>query len=323
MYRAGTALALFALALMQPTSGQAQDLRLTLPVDCEMGATCFIEDYVDQDPAEGQQRDFACGINSRDGHKGTDIAILSFDALEAGVDVLAAAPGVVLRLRDEMPDDRLMRGVTSENACGNGLIIRHDDGWQTQYCHLKLGSISVARGERVEAGDVIGEIGLSGQTNHPHLHFNVFRDGDLVDPFRPHAFGSCGPVGASLWTDPPTYHNTGLVTAGFSDRVPSLDEVTSGAARIGEGRSGAPLVVYAHAGYAQPGDVLRLTATGPEGDVFARDIVLEDPKVSQMQAFGRRAPEGGWPVGEYLGEAWLIRDGTVMAHRFTHLTVVN
>lgn len=40
-----------------------------------------------------------------------------------------------------------------------------------------------------------------------------------------------------------------------------------------------------------------------------------------MQAFGRKAPRGGWPTGEYLGQATLTRDGTIIAHRFAHMTV--
>ncbi|WP_417718405.1 M23 family metallopeptidase [Salipiger sp.] len=296
---------------------------LDLPIDCVPGRTCYIEDYVDHDPAPGRQRDFACGINSRDGHKGTDIALLSFDAMEAGVEVRAAAPGTVLRMRDGMVDDYTMPGVTDDNACGNAAIIDHGDGWQTLYCHMKQGSVSVTPGQEVKAGDRLGLVGLSGQTTHPHVHLTVYHDGALVDPFRPDAsLDSCGDSAGTLWADPPTYYRTGLVTAGFSTSVPSLAAVGDGSARVTETAPDSPLVVYAHAGHAEPGDVLTIRARDPQGtEIFRTEETLTDPQVSQMRAFGRKAPPGGWPAGAYLGEATLTRDGTVIAHRNAHVTV--
>lgn len=309
------------LILSSALPAGAENFRLSLPLDCEIGQTCFIEDYVDQDPAQGAQRDFACGINSRDGHRGTDFALLSFDAMASGVDVLAAAPGTVLRTRDGMPDDRLMRGVTSENACGNAALIDHGDGWQVMYCHMKRDSVVVEPGDPVARGDVLGQVGLSGQTNHPHVHITVYKDGALVDPFRPEAQDSCGEPGETLFTDPPPYTKTGLITAGFADHVPSFDDVRSGAARLDKARSDAPLVVYAYAGHAEHGDLLTLSAQGPQGAVFEHKIVLKAPQVATMRAFGKKAPPEGWPTGTYLGEALLTRQGKVIAHRFAHVTV--
>ena len=313
-------LAFVAFATMA-TSAWGQELRLSLPLDCEIGTTCFIEDYVDQDPDPGSQRDFACGINARDGHKGTDFALLSFDAIETGVDVLAAAPGMVLRVRDGMKDDRLMRGVTSQTACGNAALIDHGNGWKILYCHMKNGSLRVAPGVRVERGQAIGQVGLSGQTNHPHLHVTLYKDGALVDPFQPGAQDVCGEGSAPLFDLPSPYTKTGLITAGFADHIPSMKTVQSGAARLDIGTPTAPLVVYAHSGYAQDGDLLTLSARGPKGEIFSHDVTLNAPQVSLMRAFGKKAPPDGWPAGEYLGEALLTRDGRVIGHRFAHVTI--
>ncbi|MDX1781619.1 MAG: M23 family metallopeptidase [Thalassovita sp.] len=292
------------------------------PADCEQGRDCYIEDYVDHDPAQGAIRDFACGINTRDGHKGTDIALLSFDAIETGVIVRAAAFGRVERIRDAMPDDRLMRGVTPENACGNAVLMSHGDGWQTLYCHMKRGSVAVEPGDVLQPGDPIGQIGLSGQTNHPHLHFQVIKDGRIIDPFDPEPDESCGPAEETLWVVPAEYHLTGLMTAGFSNAIPSLDTVRSGAARLQAADAREPLVVYTLAGYARPGDVLTIWANGPDGrELFREQITLDDPQRAAMRAFGRKAPAGGWPAGEYIGESLLARDGRVIAHRFAHVTV--
>lgn len=313
--------AAMALISSAPVAG-AEEFRLVVPLDCTLGETCFIEDYVDNDPAEGRQRDFSCGINSRDAHKGTDFALLDFDAVKTGVSVLAAAPGIIKRTRDEMPDDRMMRGVTAQNACGNAVLIDHEGGWQTLFCHLRLGSVSVAPGDLVQSGDPLGLVGLSGQTNHPHVHITVMRDGKVVDPFRPHATGTCGDPVQTLWTEPPAYTRTGLVTAGFSNSVPTLKSVADGTARRATLTPDQPIVLYGHAGYPQPGDVLTLSADGPAGtEVFRKEITLDADQVSQMRAYGRKAPKAGWPTGEYIGRARLTRDGMVIAHRFAHVIV--
>lgn len=299
-----------------------EPLQLAFPLDCKIGTSCYVEDYVDLDTTRGKQADFACGINTRDGHKGTDIALLSFDAIATGVTVSAAAPGQVTRIRDGMADDRLMRGVTAQNACGNAILVDHHDGWQTLYCHLRKGSITVSEGDLVQSGDPMAKVGLSGMTNHPHLHLQVMKNGQVVDPFHPEANGQCGTPGRDLWQDAPPYTETGLITAGFADHMPTLATVRDGSARAQAGAPELPLVVYAYIGHAKDGDLLTLSADGPGGEVFRRDILLKSPQKALFQGFGRKAPDQGWPTGDYLGEALLTRNGEVIAHRFAHVSVL-
>ncbi|MEZ5715749.1 MAG: M23 family metallopeptidase [Paracoccaceae bacterium] len=282
------ALALCAAAL----PAAAEPPSLALPLDCQLGETCFVEDFVDHDPAAEKSRDFACGLNTRDGHKGTDFALLSFDSIDQGVPVRAAAPGRVKAIRDEMPDDRLMRGVTSQTACGNAVLLDHGDGWQTLYCHLRLGSVAVRPGDTVETGARLGLVGLSGQTTHPHLHLTVLQDGKTVDPFRPDAaLDSCGPPDPAhtLWTDPPAYHDTLLRLAGFSDRAPGYDDLRAGTARRDTLPPDAALVVYAEAGLAQPGDSLTISAKGPDGDELFRQTRTFD---APQERTARLRPQG-------------------------------
>ncbi len=123
-----------------------------------------------------------------------------------GVDVLAAAPGRVLRMRDGVPDisarDRRAPAVEG-TECGNGLIVAHGGGWETQYCHLAKGSIAVQPGEMVGAGQRLGRVGMSGLAEFPHLHFTLRRNGKIVDPFAPQAApGTCGDSApSSLWDE--------------------------------------------------------------------------------------------------------------------------
>ncbi len=318
------ALASFALIAQAAHAGPPE---LYLPLDCRLGQTCYIEDYVDADPGSGMS-DFTCGLKSRDGHRGTDIVLQSFEAMHSGVDVLAAAPGIVAATRDSMPDI----AVTPDNRenvrgqeCGNAVRIDHGDGWQTLYCHMEQGSVAVQPGDQVSVGDPLGLVGLSGLTNIPHVHLTVLKDGKVIDPFTPDANGTCAPnpQGYGLWVTPPPYDPAGLFTAGFSTSVPSFDAVESGAARATTSYTDEPLVLYTHAFHAQPGDVLELATTGPDGTVFQTAIPLEDPQTQLFRAYGHKAPDAGWPAGEYRGMIRLVRSGELIAWRHADITVTS
>lgn len=61
-------------------------------------------------------------------------------------------------------------------ALGNAVVIDHGDGVHCLLAHLKQGSVRIAEGDQVEAGQVIGALGNSGFSSGPHLHFH-FMDG--------------------------------------------------------------------------------------------------------------------------------------------------
>ena len=157
--------------------------QLVFPVDCVLGQTCEIQNYVDRDPGPGA-KDYRCEERTYQDHKGVDIRVPSMAAQRAGVYVLAAAPGVIARLRDGVADVSVRSADASPvdgMECGNGVVIDHGEGWETQYCHLARNSLLVRQGEQVQAGQAIARIGLSGNTEYPHLHFTVRRDGQVVD----------------------------------------------------------------------------------------------------------------------------------------------
>ena len=117
----------------------AETLELEFPLECKLGETCFIEDYVDLDPTK-EQIDYRCGIKSRNGHKGVDFGLISQQQMFAGVDVLAAASGKVIALRDGMNDvifDSQNLETIELKECGNGVLLDRDGGWETMYCHLR------------------------------------------------------------------------------------------------------------------------------------------------------------------------------------------
>ncbi len=89
---------IFALA-----ASAAGAFDLVLPLDCTLGDTCFIQQYMDRDTGPASQ-DFTCGPLSYNDHEGTDFALPSLAAMQAGVTVRAASPGVVRSARDGMAD---------------------------------------------------------------------------------------------------------------------------------------------------------------------------------------------------------------------------
>ncbi|WP_104019375.1 M23 family metallopeptidase [Roseovarius nitratireducens] len=318
------AAAVLALALCAARPAVAEPPRLSLPLDCDYGRTCVIEDYVDTDPGPGN-RDHACGLKSRDDHRGTDFMLPSFAAMRTGVDVLAAAPGTVAATRDGMADTPVTpetRDAIAGRECGNAVRVDHGDGWQTLYCHMRRGSLTVRPGDRVARGDILGAVGLSGLTNAPHLHLGVLHEGRIVDPFARLARDTCDPApGTGLWDTPLPYTPSGIFTAGFSTAVPEFDAVKSGAARVTLAGIDAPIVLYGHVFYAQPGDRLTLSARGPDGDIFRHEVSLDTPKAQFFRAFGRRAPKDGWPAGAYRGYVRLWRGDTLIATRHADITV--
>jgi murein DD-endopeptidase MepM/ murein hydrolase activator NlpD len=96
-------------------------------------------------------------------HKGTDFAA------PIGTPILATADGIVTK---------------SERQGGNGnhVKIRHNGAYETQYLHMKKRNSRV--GDFVRQGDVIGWVGMTGNTGGPHVCYRFWKNGKQVDPFK-------------------------------------------------------------------------------------------------------------------------------------------
>lgn len=95
-------------------------------------------------------------------HEGIDLAATE------GTPVMAAADGTVTEIQ------------TGHRTFGNRITITHPGGIQTTYSHLS--KISVARGQQVRQGALVGEVGSTGRAFASHLHFEVLVDGQPVEP---------------------------------------------------------------------------------------------------------------------------------------------
>lgn len=307
-------LAATLIALAGPSL--ASDFSLAFPVDCELGETCYIQQFVDRDPGP-RARDFTCGSLSYDGHKGTDFALPTLAAMDAGVDVLAAAPGTVRGTRDGMRDVLYSDETAAEvedRECGNGVAIDHGNGWVTQYCHLKQGTIAVRTGDIVQTGDRLGQVGLSGKTQFPHIHLSVRKDGERVDPFGSADVASCGLPAMgddTLWDPPLPYRPGGLLDVGFAESIPGYDNVKAGTADAPIRPDSPAIVLFALAFGSQAGDQLILQATGPDGEVFSQTVDLERTQAQFYRATGRRLRATLTP-GTYVGTVVMQRNGRVI-----------
>jgi hypothetical protein len=294
--------------------------QFAFPAACQLGATCWVVNYVDVDAAVGSAKDFRCGAQTYDGHDGTDFAVRDAKAMEEGVDVLAAAGGTVLRVRDGVRDyepgpDEIKKILADNKGCGNGVIIDHGSGWQSLYCHMKQGSIAVKPGQAVRNGDAIGKIGQSGAVEFPHLHFTVSRGGKKVDPFTGTEIGTtpCG-VGDAvpLWQDALgiAYSPFALYAAGFAPGAADFGAIKRDAGspeRMRHTDLSALSFWMVYFGAAHDDRIL-MEVTGPDGKVLMqKEFAQEKDRARQFYYVGKRADGGTLQPGVYTGKAVLVR----------------
>lgn len=295
----------------------AVEITLDLPLDCS-GTRCTVQKYFDDDPGPGRL-DYACGRLTNDGDTGTDIRVPDFPTMERGVPVLAAAAGVVRATRDGMDDvsvREIGHAALAGRDAGNSVAIDHGGGWETQYSHMRKGSIVVKPGDRVDAGQRLGLIGLSGNTEFPHLNFVVRYQGRALDPFVGLAdFHACGDAREPLWSPAALaalpYRPTGPLTAGFAAERPDADRARRGAYAASSLPADAPVLVFWADVYgAQAGDRQQFRIVGPDGrTVLENEGQIAASNILWFAFSGVKQPAGGWQPGAYQGTYTLSRDG--------------
>ncbi|MSO85249.1 MAG: M23 family metallopeptidase [Rhodospirillales bacterium] len=349
----------FAFGLVLAAQGAAAEIGLELPIACRPGVDCWVVNYVDLDHGPGV-RDYACGRASYDGHKGVDFAVRDLALVAEGVPVRAAQAGEVQRVRDGMADATAPQGPAGGDVagregakkhnpgdvsgarsfalatdvagreCGNGVVIGHGQGWTTQYCHLRKGSIAVKPGQRVAAGEAVGMVGQSGLAEFSHVHFQVAKNGTVVDPFRGVEPGgeACGLGTMPLWSAPARvalspYRPSAIYNGGFTAETPDPAATRRGLHREATASASAPtLIAWADIFWVEAGDRIRVRLFGPNGEI----LVDNTQSVEKLQArrftyAGARRKAPAWPVGIYRAEIVVLRDKdgqTAEAARFAH-----
>ncbi len=126
-----------------------------------------VDRYPFANPAPGKERTSSFGLR-------TD-PFLGTRAMHAGIDfrcavgepIRATAAGKVVR-------------AAWNGGYGRMVEVEHANGITTRYAHMS--AITVREGDKVEVGTIVGEAGSSGRSTGPHLHYEVRKDGEAVDP---------------------------------------------------------------------------------------------------------------------------------------------
>jgi murein DD-endopeptidase MepM/ murein hydrolase activator NlpD len=325
---------LTAFLALQPFPAQAQSPApaptFRLPLACTLGETCWVMNYPDVGPqGDKKQTDHTCLSRTYEDHKGTDFAVPDEATMKKGVDVLAARDGTVMRVRDSEPDrwptkDDLEKTKAAKRECGNAVLIDHGDGWQTMYCHMKRASVVVQKNQAIKAGDKIGQVGLSGLTEFPHLHFGLIHKDKVVDPFtgedviKPCTLDSK----KSLW-DPSAklvYEPLSFFDLGFDLKPPVLKELDKERViRTALRHDADALVFHATILGARGGDIIDLVILAPDGKTFAKKtIIQENSRARQLYYLGRKVT-GAAPLqtGLYVGKITVTRGDDQYARQAT------
>ncbi|MEZ5586108.1 MAG: M23 family metallopeptidase [Sedimenticolaceae bacterium] len=311
-------MSLFAIsAVARGAEQETQALQLSLPIECDAVEGCLIQNYFDHDSGLGFA-DYTCGQLGYDAHTGTDFRLRNLAVMQRGVEVRAAASGKVRATRDSMPDVSI-RDLKSAKAiagreAGNSVAIEHGGGWETQYSHLRRGSVRVRPGQEVKAGEVIGLVGLSGKTEFPHIHLSVRLNGKNIDPFvGQSSTGRCGGEARPLWDSAArqrlAYRPTGIIQSGFTETKPELEDIESGGHDQGFIDANATaLVFWIELFGVREGDEQQMTIFDPAGRVLAEQRQTFTKNQAQWFGYvGKRRGAGQWPAGRYKAQFSLNR----------------
>ncbi|MBI1286654.1 MAG: peptidoglycan DD-metalloendopeptidase family protein [Flavobacteriales bacterium] len=95
-----------------------------------------------------------------------------------GIDFTAPRGTEIYATGDGVVEDVISKG----RGYGNHIIIDHGFGYETLYGHMS--KFKVRKGEKVKRGDVIGYVGSTGTSTAPHLHYEVIKNGEKINPMN-------------------------------------------------------------------------------------------------------------------------------------------
>lgn len=207
------------VAVLSASPAISGDKGFSWPISCIPGVDCVGKHFrIGYPDVGGTGLSFACSKPGYLGHQGTDIVVSS---VEQGVRALAAAEGVVRWTADgrfdHCPSDTEHdcdeqqkselpagsgKGATLGFNAGNFVVVEHkveSGSYLTLYAHLRKGSLTVAKGDKVVSGQYLGDVASSGNSQIPHLHFGVYKAaGGMYTPVDPWK-GACNTSSEGLW----------------------------------------------------------------------------------------------------------------------------
>ncbi|MDQ7860051.1 M23 family metallopeptidase [Peribacillus frigoritolerans] len=97
--------------------------------------------------------------------------------LHKGIDIARPATRTITAA-----DHGIIETAGNSGGYGNKITIDHNNGYKTVYAHLD--SIDVKAGQKIEKGMKIGMMGSTGHSTGVHLHFEIYKNGSLVNPLN-------------------------------------------------------------------------------------------------------------------------------------------
>jgi len=264
------------------------------PIPGEDGRDWVINNYVDHLQGDPGMEDYtgATGDDAKtyDDHRGIDIDIANFRAMDEGVSIIAVVGGEVFETTDGFFD----RETDCDQWDWNAVIVESDDGYVQYYGHMRNGSLAVSTGDRIETGDALGLVGSSGCSSGPHLHFEVWQDDVLVDPFTDGLFGGNAPV----YDTPPSLMEGLLKADGFVDFW-DIQDPGSQATQIQLGQEMGFGVSMAG---GSAGDEVLIEVFSPDGGLWEALGLTFDQTFRHSMWYWNRTPDqsGQWTADYYV-----------------------
>jgi len=306
-----------------------EDTKFIFPAACHYGQDCWAVNYVDTDTDENEASDFECGSKTYDEHKGTDFALGSIAQMRDGVNVLAAAAGNISRVRDGQSDalkSKSELAVIKEDKkeCGNGVLIDHGNDLKTIYCQLKEGSIVVKPRQRVRAGQKIAQVGQSGYAKLPHLHFGVFREGIVIDPYTgEQSENGCGVKENPMWHIglPMKYETVAIFDGGFRSETPNFESIRSGydVNPSTLAVSSSALVFWVGFYNVEAGDEVVIKIYDPAGELF--DTSTQTARKTRTQQYFYTGRKATLKEGVYTARVKFSRSGKYAVSKVKEFSV--
>ena len=279
---------------------------LQWPMGGTDGVDWVINNYVDLEPGPGL-RDYAGGIaemaKTYNNHRGVDIDAPTFRSMDNNVPILAVADGEVIAVSDGNFDRN-----TTCSGTWNAVTIRHTNGYESTYGHLKKNSVRVRVNEQVSAGDPIAAVGSSGCSTAAHLHFELHNaQGVVVDPFK-----------EQLWQAPPSY-DTPIRIMDLVVRLGGINSIDDVKDPPENARTAVPLMQIGFglsvAG-GKPSDSVGIVIRRPNGTEYSAPSVTFDKVHRHTYWYWNRLVEnttGTWTI-DVVANGTVVRSEPFVVH---------
>ena len=185
----------------------------------------------------------------------------------------------------------------------------------------------VRNGQQVKAGDALGLVGLSGETQFPHLHINVMKGDVHLDPFSSTASTTACDASAAngapqLWAPPVAYQPTSLINDGVTPDEPAPTQALDLPPTPAMFPASSPTLTYwVQLLNVKAGDILKLTITRPDGHVMGKLHSMRETQAQFFSAVLMKGNGGSIAPGTYQLHVTLTRDGKALVNAGRSITV--